>query len=92
MHRPEFAKELGISVPTLIRWEGGEESSLGHTVNERRDTAEKLLATFEVPAEIVGVVSLQVDERIADLEQTVEEIARRLLPPKSGASRPHARL
>lgn len=82
MQRPEFAERLGISVPTLRRWEAGEESALGRNVDARRERANRLLAAFEVPGEIVGIVSFRVEERIADLEAMVEHLSRQVhMPP-----------
>lgn len=81
MQRPEFAERLGISVPTLRRWEAGEESALGRNLDIRRERANRMLAEFDIPEELVGIVSFRIDERIAELEAMVEQLGRQVMTP-----------
>ena len=73
MQRPEFAELLGISVPTLRRWEDGEESALGRSVDVRREKASRVLTidTMPIPEEIMGinVSPPEIEDRVAAIER-----------------------
>ena len=75
MLRPEFAAKLGISVPTLRRWEYGEESALGRSVDVRREKANRVLNIDpSIPEEIVGIVSFRLEDRIAEVERKLKHL------------------
>lgn len=76
MQRPEFAELLEISVPTLRRWEEGDEASLGRSVNVRREKANRVLNVAEVPEQIMGIVSFRLEDRLGELERKFELLAR----------------
>jgi hypothetical protein len=76
MQRPEFARGLGISVPTLRRMEEGDESALGRSVDARREKANMVLGMegLPVPEEIIGIVSFRLEDRIDQLENKIKLI------------------
>ena len=76
MQRPEFAQGLGISVPTLRRWEEGDESALGRNRDARRERANRVLGMegLAIPEEIMGIVSYKLEDRISELEKKLKLI------------------
>lgn len=49
--RPAFAKLLGTSDTTLLKWEGGDFSSRYRTADQRRQLAERVIRVSGCPAE-----------------------------------------
>jgi hypothetical protein len=78
MQRPAYAKEMGVSVPTLRRIEEGDEGSLGRSVEQRRQIAERAMRVAKAPAEVLGLSPADGQEA-TDFEVRVRAYVRREL-------------
>jgi len=83
--KPRFAKRMGVSVPTVTRWEAGEVGSIGAAVVIRQQLAQRIQAATDCPPELLGLaedgayagpVSLERD--VADLRETLVEVVNLL--------------
>lgn len=79
--KPAFAKAVGVSVPTVTRWEEGAIGSIGATVPARQALAQRIIAATGCPPEwfdLVGAggVAPDVSERIEELAGQVETLRR----------------
>ncbi len=83
--KTNFAKMLGTSVPTLSRMEAGEVGSLGTSVEERRQLAERVVAVTGVPASLFEISEpepTEVDQMktaLADLTETTSRQAAEMV-------------
>ena len=51
MKRPAFAKVMGRSVPTITRWEDGAKGSIGASIEQRRQLAQRIVEVTGCPPE-----------------------------------------
>lgn len=74
MKRPAFWEAMGSSEATVIRWEKGNEASLGRTLEERRQLAERIQRVTGCPAEWLGLEEAEpsIEERLSRVEQLLE--------------------
>lgn len=72
--RPAFAKRLGTTDTTLLKWEKGEFSSRYRTMDQRRELAERAIRVSGCPAAWfdLGEAAPDLSERVESLAQMVE--------------------
>lgn len=83
--RPAFAKRLGTTDTTLLKWEKGEFSSRYRTMDQRRELAERAIKVSGCPAGWFGLAEAEpgLSERVEALAQTVELLRSFLLQGES---------
>lgn len=80
--KTKFAKLMGVSVPTLTRWEEGEVGSIGATTAERRQLAERLVKVSGCPPETFGLSEPEprgADQLRSEFEQKLKALKMELL-------------
>lgn len=65
---------MGTSIPTLTRWESGEVASIGRTVPQRRQLAERIIESTGCPSSWFGL-SEPSEAVEAELRRLIDELA-----------------
>jgi transcriptional regulator with XRE-family HTH domain len=72
LKKTEFAQLMGSSVPTVTRWEAGERGSIGATIGEREQLAERIRRETNCPAGIFSEPAAE--DPVASFEAALRDV------------------